>query len=295
MDLLIGTSLLAAFIAGIAALLAPCCITVLLPSYFGSVFRTRRKVFLMTFIFFLGILTVFIPLGLGFSALGQFFSRYHQTIFGLAGLFFLGLGATLLLGKKFAMPFSIHPTLAANNAGSVYVLGILSGVATTCCAPVLAGALALSVLPGSILWGVVYTLAYVLGMVAPLFLLAGMMDKSRLTERLMGATKPVVFRLGTKTFEVALSDLISGITFLVVGLLTLGWAFMNKTATHSSLQVDINITLTQLQRFLSRIIGGVPEFVWALVFVGVFGVIAWIARIQFRQDKETNQKNCHEK
>lgn len=295
MDLLIGTSLLAAFIAGIAALLAPCCITVLLPSYFGSIFRTRRKVFLMTFIFFLGILTVFIPLGLGFSALGQFFSRYHQTIFGLAGIFFLGLGATLLLGKKFAMPFSIHPTLAANNAGSVYVLGLLSGVATTCCAPVLAGALALSVLPGSILWGVIYTLAYVLGMVAPLFLLAGVMDKSHLTERLMGATRPIVFRVGVKTFEVAFSDLLSGVTFLIVGLLTLGWAFTNKTATHSNLQVDINITLTELQRFLSKFIGGIPEFVWALVFVGVFAAIVWMAAKQIWQDKKTNQKSCHEK
>src|SRR3989344_2347675 len=73
-------SLITAFIAGIAALFAPCCITVLLPSYLGSIFREKRKVFLMTFVFFLGLLAVFLPLGMGAAGLGKLFSRYHDQI-----------------------------------------------------------------------------------------------------------------------------------------------------------------------------------------------------------------------
>lgn len=293
MELLIGTSLIAAFIAGIAALFAPCCITVLLPSYFGSIFRTRRKIFLMTFIFFLGILTVFIPLGLGFSALGQFFSRYHQIIFGVAGAFFVLLGASLLAGKKFVLPINFHPKLKAHNAPSIFVLGILSGIATTCCAPVLAGALALSVLPGSFAWGVVYTLAYVLGMVSPLFVLAAVLDRSRLTKRLMRATKPVEFRFFGKSVEIGLSDLVSGLTFVVIGAFTLAWAAMNQTATHSELQVNINITLTRLQQSLSGVIGGIPEYAWAVIIVGLFGLIARMAYRQLAQ-KEITTTNNHE-
>ena len=283
MELLVGTSLLAAFIAGVAALFAPCCITVLLPSYFGSVFRTRRKVFLMTFVFFLGILAVFIPLGLGFAALGQVFARYHQTIFTVAGLFFLALGASLLSGWKFALPVRLHPKLAAHNVPSVFALGVVSGIATTCCAPVLAGALALSVLPGSILWGVTYTLAYVLGMVAPLFVIAAALDRSRLTKRLTDAARPITFRLGGREIQLGIAELVSGITFLVVGALTLSWAVTNQTATHSDLQVDVNIALTKLQQTLSGLVGGIPEYIWAIIVIGLFSLLVRTALRQFAQ------------
>jgi len=69
MDLLVSTSMVAAFIAGVAALFAPCCITVLLPSYLGSIFRERTKVFLMTFIAkgYIGF-SIFYTLGLPTAA-----------------------------------------------------------------------------------------------------------------------------------------------------------------------------------------------------------------------------------
>ncbi len=277
MELLIGTSLITAFIAGIAALFAPCCITVLLPSYFGQIFRTRKRVFFMTFIFFLGIVTVFIPLGFGFSALGKFFSRYHEVIFTFAGIFFLLLGTSLVLGKKFSLPFSVHPTLKAENAPSVFVMGLLSGIATTCCAPVLAGVLALSVLPGSVLWGMVYTLAYVLGMVSPLFAIALVLDRSKLTERFMSSIKMIHFKILGKGFEVSLYELISGITFLIIGAMTFVWAMMNPAPAHSEIQVSINIMLTKFQQSLNGIIGNVPQLVWALAVLGLLILIVWNA------------------
>ncbi len=286
METIIGTSLVAAFIAGIAALFAPCCVTVLLPSYFGLIFRTRRKVFFMTFVFFLGILTVFLPLGLGFSALGQLFSYYHRDIFTVIGILLLALGVSLLLGKRLPMPKSLRPKpelTGKENIGSVFMLGIFSGIATTCCAPVLAGALALSVLPGSFIWGIVYTLAYVLGMVIPLFILASALDNSRLTDRLFGARKPIIFSLFGKTFSVRLSDLLAGTTFSVMGILTLYWASMNQVAVHSMLQIDINIYLTKLNNFLNRFIGWMPQYAWAIIFAGLFVFLAIVAIKQLKK------------
>src|SRR3990170_8498448 len=102
MELLLSASIIATFIAGVAALFAPCCITVLLPSYFASIFREKRKVFLMTFIFFLGILAVFLPIGLGAATLGKFFSQYHNIIFGIGGTFLAILGIILLTGIHFS-------------------------------------------------------------------------------------------------------------------------------------------------------------------------------------------------
>src|SRR3989344_5818923 len=109
MDLLISASFIASFLAGIAALFAPCCITVLLPTYFASIFKQKATVFLMTFVYF--------------------------------------------LGQQFSLPFKVHPKLQRQDFISVYILGIFSAIATTCCAPVLAGVLTLAALPGSFILG----------------------------------------------------------------------------------------------------------------------------------------------
>ncbi len=285
MELLISTSLVAAFVAGIAALFAPCCVTVLLPSYFGSIFETRRKVFLMTFIFFLGILTVFLPLGLGFSSLSTFFGHYHHEIFTVVGLLLLALGISLLFGKRLPMPSSWKPKFemkGKETAASVYVLGIFSGIATTCCAPVLAGALALSVLPGSFAWGIIYTLAYVLGMVTPLFILATVIDRTHLTNRLFEARKPFTFTLFGKEFRTRISDLLAGATFTIMGVFTLIWA-ANNPMGYSATAVDINILITQALQFANRFIGWVPQFAWAIVIVGL---LAWLTVMAVKQNKE---------
>ena len=58
----------------------------------------------MTFIYFLGLLAVFLPIGLGASALTQLFSAYHNIIFTLGSLFLILLGLTLVLGFQFSFP-----------------------------------------------------------------------------------------------------------------------------------------------------------------------------------------------
>ena len=91
MDILINTSLITAFVAGIAALFAPCCITVLLPAYLASIFKQKKKVFFMTFVFFLGIFLVFLPLGLGFGWFGRLINQFHGHYL-LRACFGRGLG-----------------------------------------------------------------------------------------------------------------------------------------------------------------------------------------------------------
>src|SRR3989339_1405809 len=129
MEILITASFLAAFLAGIAALFAPCCITVLLPAYLASIFRQKRAVFLMTFIFFLGLLVVFLPLGLGIAGIGQAFSQYHDALFILGGVFLLSLGAFILLGKHFSLPFVPQPKVQVRGIASVFILGVFSAFA----------------------------------------------------------------------------------------------------------------------------------------------------------------------
>src|SRR3989338_10750079 len=122
MEIFLTASILAAFIAGMAALFAPCCITVLLPAYLGSIFVQKRTVFLMTFIFFLGLLVVFLPLGLGIAGIGQAFSQYHDALFILGGVFLLSLGAFILFFKHFSLPFTPQPKVKVQGVASVFTL-----------------------------------------------------------------------------------------------------------------------------------------------------------------------------
>jgi len=273
MELLVGTSLLAAFIAGVAALFAPCCITVLLPSYFASIFKEKQKVFLMTFIFFLGISAVFLPLGLGVAALGAIFSRYHNIIFAVGGVFLLLMGLVQITGRHFSLPFTVHPSLKNTSTPSIFLLGVFSGIATTCCAPVLAGVLALAALPGSIFWGGVYTLSYVLGMVAPLFIIASFLDKTDLIKKITIIRKPINYTLLNKKVNLTIAEAVSGITFLGMGSFILYLASQNKLFTHSEYQTDINIYLTKILNVVNSVVGFIPEYIWALIFISILVLI----------------------
>lgn len=270
MDFLRTSSLLASFLAGIAALFAPCCITVLLPSYLTSIFRQRTTVFLMTFVFFLGLLTVFLPIGLSFGLVGRLISAWHDPIFIGGGIFLALLGFSLLLGFHFSLPWAVNPHLRGTNPFSVYILGIFSGLATTCCAPVLAGVLALSVLPGSVFWAGTYTLSYVLGMTLPLFLLAVILDKINLNHKLGSFHNLVRYRLFGREVALSLSEVLSGSIFCFMGLLIIYLTLTGNLTAHAAYQLTINLWVAQLTTFLARYLGFLPEFVWAaLALVGL--------------------------
>ena len=66
-------SLVAAFVAGMVALFAPCCISFLLPAYLGNVFKEKKKVLLMTLVYSAGIFVVMLPVVLGAKALASLF------------------------------------------------------------------------------------------------------------------------------------------------------------------------------------------------------------------------------
>ena len=289
MELVAAASLITAFIAGMAALFAPCCIGVLLPAYLASVFRTKTKIFLMTFVYFLGILTIFLPMGLGVAALSGFFTDNHGLFFALGGVFMLLLGISLLLGKSIMLPVHIHPKFEKYDFGSIYTLGVFSGIATTCCAPVLAGVLALSALPGSLWMGGLYALTFVVGMVVPLFLVAAFVDKSRVIKRFESFKRRVSYSLLGRRVTLSLSHLISGIIFTLFGGFILIYERANPDVFTSNYSVEINLLAARVTRFIESATSAVPDVIWALVFVLLFSAIGWVA---YRQAK--NEINIKE-
>src|SRR3989344_411315 len=285
MEVLIGTSLIAAFVAGVAALFAPCCITVLLPSYLGNIFREKYKIFFMTFVFFLGMATVFMPIGLGASFLAQWFSEYHNTIFTVGGIFLVVLGLAMLLGKKFGQtPVSVRDGMK-RHVSSIYALGIFSAIATTCCAPVLAGVLTLSIASGTLLWGGLYTLAYVVGMTLPLFIIAAFLDKTNLTEKFTKAKKTIAMNFGGMSWRITVSELISGLIFLIMGAYITYLAFKNQLFTHSSYQLEMNLINAKFLNAIDGFVSLIPEYIWALIFIAI---VAYVSYVFIKQYKKQN-------
>lgn len=174
-NFLFGISLTASFLAGVLALFAPCCITFLFPSYLGTIFKSGKgKVIFYTFIFALGLAFILIPIALGFRFFVYFLDDYHKQIYYLGALILIGMGI-MTLKPIFHIPqfFHVQPKLDKKiNAGSVFGLGLMSGLTSSCCAPVLFAAVTLTTLSPSLFQAMIVSMAYVLGIVFPLFILS---------------------------------------------------------------------------------------------------------------------------
>ena len=286
MDILINTSLITAFLAGMAALFAPCCITVLLPAYLASIFKEKRKVFFMTFVFFLGIFLVFLPMGLGFGFFGRLIINLHDWIYLLGGFFLILLGASIFLGFHFMLPFHISPKLRSQNVGSIFALGIFSGLATTCCAPVLAGGLALSVLPGSAFWGAMYSMIYVLGMVTPLFIIALFLDKINFTEKFLIFKKSINYKILGRDVVINLGQFFACLTFFFMGGLIIFLTLTDRLKMESDMLTSVNILVAKYLYIMGGTIKSIPWFIFPLLFILLLLIIIKISVKQIKNSSK---------
>ena len=220
-------SLLAAFLAGVVALFAPCCITFLLPAYLGSVFKEKKQVFLMTLVFGVGIFVILMPAVLGISLISKFVFRYHDLSYYLGAVVMLGVGILSLWGIKLPMPrwAGQAPSSEKPDVFSVFTLGIFSGLTSACCAPVLIGILALTFLTPSFWLALLVGGFYVLGMVTPLLISGYFIDAQKIFNK-------AVFNKKIGPF--VLSNLIAGLIFIPTGLLILYLTFTGKLSMETS-------------------------------------------------------------
>src|SRR6266852_2748496 len=168
--LVYSSSLIAAFLGGVLALFAPCCVVSLLPTFVGAALeRGRMRLPAMAAIFAAGIASVMLPIVLGVGLLGQLLAAQHRVIFFVVGLFLVLLALQVASGRPWSLPFPmLRLRVSGSTPGGIFALGLTAGVASSCCAPVLAGVVALSALASSVTGALGLGLAYVFGIVFPL-------------------------------------------------------------------------------------------------------------------------------
>ncbi len=185
------------FLEGIISFFSPCVIP-LLPLYMGylagnakekdetgKIIYKRKKVFLYTLFFVLGISMSFFILGLSFTAVGSFFKENKTTIALIGSLIILFLGLFQLKIIKF--PFlqeekKLHIKINPRKMNPIVAFGmgfLFSFAWTPCVGPALSSVLIMAGSADSMLLGNLLVLVYAIGFVVP-FLILGLFTSEAL-------------------------------------------------------------------------------------------------------------------
>lgn len=285
---LLGASIVASFLGGMLAFLAPCCVSFLFPAYFASAFREKHKIFQMTFIYFIGLALVLVPIGLGVSALAQTISRYHNEVFLAGGVFLIFLAILTFFGKTIPMPFKVKPDLKKSDPLSIFVLGLLSGAASSCCTPVLVGVLTFTALSGTFFYAVLLSLTYVLGMVFPLFILSYFWDKYDFAKSRILQGKLFRWKIFGKDLYIHSSHLIAAAILGIMGVLIVVLALTGKTWTSANYLNKMTTLFGKVTTFVLDKTRFVPEYIWIIIFIIFLGLIIWQV---FKRKKSTRKEN----
>lgn len=273
-DLLTTGSILTAFLAGGVALFAPCCIVFLAPSYLAVAVKNRRwRLLPLTIVFAAGLASVLLPITLGMSLLSAAIAHYHRILYLVGGTLMLVLAAWSVTGRMWSLPSVIRaPDTRRGDSASFFALGVFSGVASACCAPVLMGVMALSALTANPLGGISLGLAYVFGMTFPLFVMALLWDRFNLGDRRIFRARSVHLpwiggrRIHTNTINLGVAAALA-----IMGAFVLFLADSGQMTRGPRLQVVIGSWLTHAFRWINQLLAPVPE---PLLGIGVLGVAA---------------------
>ena len=206
----VDVGLAAALLAGLLSLLSPCSV-MLLPAFFAYAFDSAPRLLLRTVVFYLGLLTTLVPLGVFAGGLGSMISEQRSTLALVGGIVLIVLGVVQAL----ALPVPGLGTGPArgSSAAAVYLLGAVYGLAGACSGPLLGSVLTFAAFGASAAYGGGLMAVYALGMAAPLFVLA------LLWARVPGIRKvvrPRPVRLGP--VHTTWTQLITGVVTLALGV-----------------------------------------------------------------------------
>ena len=222
---LTSLGLVAAFGAGILSFLSPCVLP-LVPGYLsylagmslqeaqqaGSQPTARWRVSVHALYFVLGFVLIFALLGAVASLAGLALRAYQQVLARLAGLLLVLFG--IALTGLVPVPFlSREHRFQVQPGTSVWWRSGLIGVAfgagwSACTGPILGSILALTAVSATLVQGVIFLLAYALGLGLPFLLVGILVDRiSPLMRRIRRYTGPI--------------SLIGGVLLILMGMLIL--------------------------------------------------------------------------
>ncbi|TFC23606.1 cytochrome c biogenesis CcdA family protein [Cryobacterium glucosi] len=276
-NLLFGGTLLAAFLGGLVALLAPCCVSVMLPAYLASGMRRRSGIVGATLVFAAGVATIIVPIGLGATALIGLISGQHAIVFTIAATAMLIGGIAMLFGWKLQLPMLARRVPAGHGLASVYGLGVFSGAASSCCAPVLIGVAVLSGATASFPAALAVGLTYVAGMVAPLAVLALVWDRRDWGSSKWLQGRQITLHLGRYRRSLAVGSFASAVLLIVMAILTYFQAAVGPGMTSGGWLAQFGADLQHSVSVATKALAWLPGWAVAIALVASGGYFVWRA------------------
>lgn len=277
--------LLAVFAGGTLALLSPCA-ALLMPAFFASTIGSGPRLLLHGAVFYLGLLIVLVPVGLGAGALGTLFATHRQAIVLIASIVLVVLGTAQALGFGFD-PARLLPagadlhSRAASKTGIVktLLLGAASGIAGFCAGPILGAVLTLAAARGDTLAAGFLLAVYGAGMVLPLLLIAALWQRlgARGRRVLRGRAFTVLGR------QLHTTSVITGL--LIIGVGVLFWTTNGLVGAPALLPLDAQAWLQENTAILANPILDI------LAVLGIAGIVllVWARRRRTRVDAHDTQ------
>jgi cytochrome c biogenesis protein CcdA len=265
-------SLLAAFLGGLLSLLSPCS-ALLLPAFFAYAFDSRGDLIKRTGVFYLGLATTLVPLGMGISAVSGLFYGQRRTLILASGLLLIAFGILQIAGRGFSIgPLErLRGRIRGDSAFSVYALGAVYGFAGFCSGPILGAVLTVAAASGSTLRGAALLAVYAAGMAAPLFLMALLWQRFDLGHRRWLRGREV--SLGRLRFHT--TNLLSGLMFVLLGALFILYDGTSALAGLYERSGAGDLALAA-ERWSSGVFQNVPAWVAFAVLAAVAGL--WMFR-----------------
>ncbi|MFE3679867.1 cytochrome c biogenesis CcdA family protein [Streptomyces griseus] len=229
-----------AFLGGLLALLSPCS-ALLLPAFFAYSFTSRTRLVARTGLFYAGLCTTLVPLGVAGSFASRLFYGHRDTLVAVGGWTVIALGVAQIAGLGFGSR-RIARAAGARRSGSavsVFALGSVYGLAGFCAGPILGGVLTVAAMGGDPLHGGALLAVYALGMAVPMFVLALLWDRFDLGRRrwLRGRAQ----RVGR--LRLHSTSVIGGLVFITLGVVFL--VFDGTSALPSLISTDAEFALEE--------------------------------------------------
>lgn len=268
-----------AFVGGLLSLLSPCSV-MLLPAFFAYAFSDPKTLIARTGVFYLGLLTTLVPLGVFAGTVGVFLTTHRQTFLTIVGSLVIVFGLIQVLGIQMPSFGRKETTSDPGTIAAVYALGAAYGVAGACTGPILASVLMVAAAGASPLYGAILLALYAAGMAAPLMLLALLWK--RWSHKLRAFLMPREVRIGR--WRNSWHALISGALSVVLGAVLVALAPDPEAAGLVPIDVQYQVEST-IQQF-----GSSATNLIALGIAAVFAIAAitlWMRQSNKRRSSKT--------
>ncbi|MDN5853828.1 MAG: cytochrome c biogenesis CcdA family protein [Actinomycetia bacterium] len=254
-----------ALAGGVLTLLSPCS-AVLLPAFFAYAFSSRTALLGRSLVFYAGLVTTLVPLGVAASSLGMLVTEHRGALVAGAAWVVIVLGAVQILGITIPLPGRTSSGGDATSIASVYLLGAVYGIAGVCSGPILGSVLAVAAVGSSPAYGGVLLAVYALGMVVPVLILALLWDRLDIGRRRW--LRPREITVGP--IRTTVVSVVAGAIFIALGLLLL--ATEGTANLGGVLTID---TQYEVENTLRSWTSSVPDIAVVLAILVVAGAILY--------------------